>query len=150
MRQPTFYAAVFGIIRNNEGKILFSRRANTWHLDGYLSLPAGHVENGELMKEAMIRELEEEIGINPLKLKIVLSQQSMNIHDGKTYFNSFFEVYDYTGSITNNEPDKCSELIYYSLEELENEKIVPYVYEALELMRKGEIFSDFRWDSTSL
>lgn len=102
------------------------------------------------MKEAMIRELEEEIGIKPLKLKIVLSQQSMNIQDGKTYFNSFFEVSDYSGSVTNSEPDKCSELIYYSLEELGNEKVVPYVYEALGLIQKGELFSEIRWDSTSI
>ena len=36
-RSPLFYAAIFGIIRDTEGRILFSRRHNTWHLDGYLS-----------------------------------------------------------------------------------------------------------------
>lgn len=30
-------------------------------MDGYLSLPAGHVEPGESITAAMIRELEEEI-----------------------------------------------------------------------------------------
>ena len=145
MRQPKFYAAVFGIIRNEEGEILFSRRSNTWHLDGYLSLPAGHVEIGESVTEAMIRELEEEIGITTTSLHVWVTQQSMNIEDWKTYFNTFFEVDHYTWVISNKEVDKCSELIFLSLDALENEKTVPYVLYALECIRNRIIFSEIRW-----
>ena len=146
MRQPDFYAAVFGIIRNEKWEILFSRRSNTWHLDGYLSLPAGHVESGESVTKAMIREFEEEIGIIATKLHVLVSQQSINIDDWMTYFNAFFEVESYTGIISNNEIDKCSELIFLSLDAIKDEKVVPYVLQALESIRDGIVFSEIRWN----
>jgi 8-oxo-dGTP pyrophosphatase MutT (NUDIX family) len=40
MRNPEFYAAVFGIIRNEEGKVLMIKRKNTGYMDGYYGLPA--------------------------------------------------------------------------------------------------------------
>ena len=40
MREPSFYAAVFGIIRDSEGKILFQKRQNTGYRDGAYQLPS--------------------------------------------------------------------------------------------------------------
>lgn len=148
MRQPTFYAAVFGIIRNEEGKILFSRRYNTGHLDGYLSLPAGHVEEGEPLTDAMIRELSEELNISHAQLYVSHTQQSKSKEDTKVYFNAYFEIDFFDGAIKNQEPDKCSELIFLSLDELKDQKVVPYVHHALDCIRDGKIFSEIRWSNT--
>ncbi len=63
-----------------------------------------------------------------------------------TYFNTFFEVESYTGIISNNEIDKCSELIFLSLDALKDERVVPYVLHALECVRDGIIFSEIRWN----
>ena len=100
------------------------------------------------MTEAMIRELEEEIGIVATELHVSLTQQSSNISDGMTYFNAFFEVSSYTGKITNIEIDKCSELIFLTIEELQQEKIIPYVLHAIRSLRDGESFSEIRWSDT--
>lgn len=145
MRTPEFYSAVFGIIENDEWKILFSRRYNTWHLDGYLSLPAWHIEKWEKSTEAMLRELYEEIGINTEKMKMVFSQQSMNAKEWSIYMNFFFKILAYNGVIKNFEEEKCSELVFRSLDELEWEKVVPYVLDALIEWKNGEIFSEIRW-----
>ena len=79
-----------------------------------------------------MRELQEEIGIQKATIKAIHSQQSMNESDGKAYFNVYYEVSDILGTILNAEPDKCSELVFYSLRELRDERVVPYVYRALE------------------
>jgi 8-oxo-dGTP pyrophosphatase MutT (NUDIX family) len=44
MAQPTFFAAVFAIIRDDDGRILFQQRQNTGFRDGQYQLPSGHVE----------------------------------------------------------------------------------------------------------
>ncbi len=40
MRQPSFYSAVFAIIRDEHGGILFQRRQNTGFRDGMYQLPS--------------------------------------------------------------------------------------------------------------
>lgn len=75
----------------------------------------------------MIRELEEEVGIIATDLHISISQQSMNRDDGMTYFNTFFEINNYTEVVSNKETDKCSELIFLSLDALKDEKVAPYL-----------------------
>lgn len=145
MRTPSFYAAVFGIIRDERWKILFSRRYHTWHLDGYLSLPAGHIEKWEQPTEAMIREMWEEIDIKIEGMKMVFSQQSINSKEWSIYINFFFKILSYNGVIRNIEEEKCSGLIFRSLDELQWEKVVPYVLDALTRWKNGENYSEIIW-----
>lgn len=59
--------------------------------------------------------------------------------------NFFFKILAYNGVIKNIEKDKCSELVFRSLDELQSEKIVPYVLDALTRWKNGETFSEIRW-----
>lgn len=145
MHQPAFYWAVFALIRNEEGQILFSRRSNTWHLDGYLSLPAWHVEAGEYLTDAMKRELSEEIWIQVTDLRLICSQQSRHRGDEETYFNFYFQINAYSGRINNNEKDRCSDLIFLSLEDAQRDLCVPYVWVALESIAAWEDLSEIVW-----
>ncbi len=53
--------------------ILLARRYNTGYADGQWSLPAGHVESGESVTAAAVREAREETGvvIRPADLDVV-------------------------------------------------------------------------------
>lgn len=57
-----FKCAVHMIIKCDD-KILVQKRKNTCLWDGYYSLPAGHIEEGENQYEALFREAYEELGI---------------------------------------------------------------------------------------
>ena len=45
-------------------KILMLQRKNTGFWDGYYSLPAGHLEEGETAIESTVREAKEEVGVD--------------------------------------------------------------------------------------
>ncbi len=52
------------LILVQDGKILLSRRFQTWYEDGNYGLPAGHGEKGETMRQGVVREAKEEIDIS--------------------------------------------------------------------------------------
>ena len=53
----------------DQDRLLLLRRANTGFLDGYYSLPGGHVEAGEEVAGAAVREVAEEARIEILEIE---------------------------------------------------------------------------------
>eukprot|EP01137_Pigoraptor_chileana_P016793 Opistho-2@73895 len=51
------------VIRDDSGKILIARRADTQHQGGLWEFPGGKVEADESVECALARELQEELGI---------------------------------------------------------------------------------------
>jgi 8-oxo-dGTP pyrophosphatase MutT (NUDIX family) len=51
------------VLVDHDGRVLLGRRHNTGFADGCYHLPAGHLEAGESLIEALIREAREETGI---------------------------------------------------------------------------------------
>ena len=95
-----------------EDKILLLRRHNTGYEDGNYSTVAGHVDGGEQLKIAMIRETKEEVGIEimPEDLEIVGVMHSIT---DKEYISFFLKALDWSGEIKNMEPDQCSHLTWF-------------------------------------
>ena len=126
-----------------EGRVLLLRRYNTGYEDGNYSVVAGHVEGGEELKTAMVREAREEagIGILPSDLEVV---GAMHVKTDKEYISFFFKASVWSGDVTNMEPDKCDELRWSAIDDLPDNTI-PYVRRAIENYRKGVWFSSFGW-----
>ena len=55
---------VVGVIRDDHGRVLVSRRHADSHQGGLWEFPGGKVEPGETVQRALHRELEEELGIS--------------------------------------------------------------------------------------
>ncbi|NYE39987.1 SAM-dependent methyltransferase [Streptomyces fulvorobeus] len=122
-------------------EILLARRAGTGYADGLLHAPSGHVEGGEDVRAAMIRETAEEIGValGPEELRVALVMQHRG-PGGAPRVGWFFEAeYDPSRPPRNAEPDKCSELVWSALDALPDD-MVAYCRAGLDAYRAGERF----------
>jgi len=115
--------------------ILLSKRQNTGYMDGMYSLVAGHVEEGESVVQAMMREAKEEAGIDIKEedLDVLLTCHRIR----QQYIDVYLSPMDYSGEITNVEPNKCEELKFFNEDNLP-ENVVPEVRAALQAISKGK------------
>ena len=101
--------AVHLLLRKPDGQILFMRRQNTGYADGRWSLPAGHVEAGETLTAACVREAFEEtlLELDPDSLAFALLQHKHD-DDGEERLDTFF-YYDIPSvlEVAIGEPEKC-------------------------------------------
>jgi 8-oxo-dGTP pyrophosphatase MutT (NUDIX family) len=140
-------AAVYLILRRPE-EILLARRCDTGYQDGNYSLVAGHVEAGESVTAALLREAQEEAGIvlSPEAIKFVHLMHRKS-EDDLYYFDFFFTADDWTGEITNCEPHKCDDLRWFSISRLPL-NLVPYVRDVLiQAEVHGRPFSEYGWSA---
>ena len=130
------------LVKNN--KIVLLRRRNTGFGDGLYSVPAGHVEFGESLMGAMMREAKEEVGVTIAAKDLELVHtMSVNASDGHR-LHCFFKATTWEGELMNNEPEKCDDLAWFFVDQLPN-NIVSYIPQAIECMQKGEKYSEVGW-----
>lgn len=100
-----------------EGKILLQRRTNTNYEDGKYGFVGGHVAQNETLKEALVREVKEEAGIKvfPEELDCIFIANKT----GKSNcINFIFKTNKFEGEPINMEPDKCSDLTWFDINDL--------------------------------
>jgi 8-oxo-dGTP pyrophosphatase MutT (NUDIX family) len=127
------------LILVKDGKILLSKRVNTGYQDGNFGLVAGHLDGGETAKQGIIREAKEEAGIK-LKDSDLEVVHVMHECTDLEYIDIYLKVGDWEGDIINREIDKCSKLMWFSLDALP-ENIIPKTKISLENV-KNKIFYD--------
>lgn len=123
--------------------VLFGQRRNTGFEDGAWHLPSGHLEAGESVLDALIREAEEEIGII-IKPEDVHFAHIMHNSSSGGRMAFFFAARAWQGDPENCEPEKCSELQWFSTAALP-EHMIGYCRAALDHMAHGREFSIFGW-----
>ena len=127
-----------------DGKILLQRRRNTGYEDGRLGVPSGHVERGEDVYSAMIREAREEIGVQLLRRGLEIAQVMHRNGDDGGRIDYFFTCGEWKGGITNAEPDKCGELLWCDVCKLPDD-VIGYVACAIKNFTLGVKFSIYGW-----
>jgi 8-oxo-dGTP diphosphatase len=141
------HVAVYGILTEN-GRILLMRRAGSGYHDGELSLPAGHLDGGEDVRSALVRELREELRIeaDPAGCRLATVVHRAPEQPDDDYIDLFFTVASWTGTPVIGEPDQCTELRWADPDALPDD-VIPYVAEALQAVRRGDTLLVGGWDT---
>lgn len=129
------------LLKGNE--VLLLRRYNTGYEDGKYSVPAGHMDGNEEVKHAAIREAREECGIDLAEEDLQVAGV-MHRRSSDERIDFFLVASNWSGEITNTEPDKCDELIWVDMQRLP-ENMIPYVRQAITNYRDGKWFDSFGW-----
>jgi 8-oxo-dGTP diphosphatase len=129
------------LLRGDE--VLLLRRYNTGYEDGRYSVPAGHLDGGETVVAAAIREAREEVGValDPAEVAVA-GVMHRRAEDERVDW--FVAARLWRGEPENREPHRCDELRWAPLDAPPPETI-PYVRRALENFRAGRWFDSFGW-----
>ena len=113
-------------------------------MDGMYSLIAGHLDGGESVSDAMIREAFEEgrmkFDKKDLEPATVLHRKS----DEFEYIDFFFVIKKWVGEPEIGEPDKCDALTWFPIDNLPDNTL-PYIKEALKNYKNQIPFSESGW-----
>ncbi len=130
---PTVGALIF----NPEGKMLLVR-SHKFH-DKYV-VPGGHIEVGEKMTDALIREAKEETGLDIYDLEFIFFQEF--IQDKSFWKNMHFIFFDFACKTNSSDVilnDEAESYVWVTLNEALELPIDSYTGNAIrELMKKRE------------
>ena len=115
MGEPRYGSIVdVHVILRRRGRVLLLRRTGDVYASGKLCLPSGHLEEGESIVRAAVRETFEETGIalDPAGLRHVLSIHQRNPGTAETRIGFAFTPSAWDGEPVNAEPHKHSELVW--------------------------------------
>lgn len=142
IKRNTAVPASYLILRRGE-KILFTKRKGSGYYDGWYGLPAGHIEDGELPTECLIRETKEEIGLDISKNIIKLAHIMYRVKNDETgnRVDYFFVVENFTGEPKIMEHHKCDDMQWFSIDSLP-ENTVHHTQIAIKNIQKGILFSE--------
>ena len=134
-----------------DDQILLLRRFNTGYEDGNYSVPAGHLDGGETVRMAAVREALEETGVHinvdNITFATVTHRKSDDTLSGTSERVDFFvHIRNWEGEPFNAEPDKCDELCWCDVNSLPDNTI-PYVRQAIHNYMQDIPFEEFGWDN---
>jgi 8-oxo-dGTP diphosphatase len=143
------YASIIDVhvILRRNGKILLLRRAGDTWASGRLCLPSGHLEEGEDILRAAVRETAEETGVvlAPEALRLVLSIHQRHPGTGHARIGFAFEpVGGWEGDPVNAEPHKHSELVWADPAALPPDT-VDYTAAVIAAVERGDTFALNGW-----
>lgn len=130
--------AVF-VILEKDNKVFFLRRANTGWADGMLTIPAGHVDKGDFVREAAIKETKEEALVD-VQIEDLEFVHVDYIHD--EYVNFYFKAQKWTGEPGLGEPHLASETIWIDKNNLP-EDVTPQLKRLFQQINQNSFFSEF-------
>jgi len=123
----------------HEGELLAVRHP---HDTSFAALPGGHLEWGEDIKECLVREIIEELGVKPEVGKL-LYINNFTQEDSKQHVEFFFEIKngkDYVDieKLTRSHAHEIAEIVWVSPND--NIRILPKNFE--EDFKMGKVISD--------
>lgn len=129
-----------------DDKVLLLLRKNITS-DGMYGLVAGHLEEGETITQAFVREAKEEVGVEVKAENVKISTvcHSCNRQNNREFIQFYAICDQWEGDFVNNEPEKCGGVEFFSVSELP-ENTVPYIRDAISKVFNGISYYEFGWD----
>lgn len=130
--------AVFVILEQEDGKVFFLRRANTGWADGLLTVPAGHVDKGDTIRQAAVKEVREEAGVE------VKEEDLEFVHvdyQRDRYVDFYFKARTWEGTPYVGEPNLSSEALWIEKDNLPDD-VIPQLKNMFTQIEKQVFFSD--------
>jgi nucleoside triphosphatase len=127
---PTVGALIF----NPEGKMLLVR-SHKFH-DKYV-VPGGHIEVGEKMTDALIREAKEETGLDVYDLEFIFFQEF--IQDESFWKNMHFIFFDFACKTDSSDVvlnDEAEAYVWVTLEEALTMNVDAYTINAINELKQ--------------
>jgi mutator protein MutT len=138
-------SAVIALIRNEEGKFLFTRRKNE-PAAGKLDFPGGFVNIEECSEDAVIREVKEELDLDLTSVKYYTSTPNRYLYGGIVYFTLDL-VYtckckDWSGISAN---DDISDFVFMDIYDVKTEDLgLESVKKLVRSLKESSTIYDFQ------
>ncbi len=110
---------VSALFVDRDRKVLLGLRAvwkRAW--PGHWDAIGGHVEPGEVLDQALIRECREEVGLTPTRYELVLSEAERFPERNGAALHHIYVVSDWKGGNAVNLVEEHDEIRWFSLEEM--------------------------------
>lgn len=135
------------LLKNKNNEFLFLKRSNTKYYDGTWCLPSGKVEKHESPTQAAKRELLEEVNIKVDSIKcmnvLYLVIPEPDVPKELYEYLAFFFYAQTNDAPINNEPDKHSEITWFSLDNLpDSNLIMPGTQQGIDCYKNGIAFDE--------
>lgn len=121
---------VGGLVFNKKGD-LFLMRSHKWR--NTYTVPGGHIELGETMEDALVREVKEETNLEIFDIEFIDFQEF--IFDDEFWKKRHFIFFDYSAKTNSTEVilnNEAQDFIWVSLNEVFNLPIDKYTKRAIE------------------
>ncbi len=136
-------AAAYVVLRrrvDGRDEVLLQLRRGTGYMDGCWATLAGHVDPGESVHEAAVREAAEEAGVVVAPGALVPLTALHRFERGgpavEQRLDAFFEVTTWSGDPTPREPDKTAAMGWFPLDALPD-PVVPHERLVLGMLAGG-------------
>ena len=136
MRTEQVELTVLCLIHNEDSYLLQDRVKKDWK--GY-TLPGGHIEPGESIVDAVVREMKEETGLT-IKSPRLCGVKQFPIEGGR-YIVFLFETDQFEGKIVDSDEGKMH---WIKISELSNVNLVNDFEELIEVMM-SDILTEFQY-----
>lgn len=123
--------------------LMLKRSEKSSFAPGCYSLPGGLVEKNESFKDALVRELQEELGIHIDAHNLQFAHAFYRKGTEHELVAFIFTCSVWSGNPINKEPSKHDQLTWISLDILPENSIIPAHRNALLLIKNGQQYSEY-------
>jgi A/G-specific adenine glycosylase len=122
------------VIWNEQGQILIDKRPQSGLLGGLWEFPGGKLEHNETLAECVVREIQEELGI-----EVAVLEHFMTLEHAYTHFKVTLSVHHCRHVSGEPQPIECDEVKWVTLEELDQYPFPTANQKIIAALRQSEI-----------